>query len=36
MGAGDQPLLRMHGPSGTGIRVHVNRGEIYGSQYGQA
>jgi len=35
VGALDQPLLRMHEASGTGIRWGVNQPETYGSQCGQ-
>lgn len=35
VGAFDQPLLWMHGVSGTGIRFGVNRHETNRSQFGQ-
>ncbi|EMF51260.1 hypothetical protein SBD_6965 [Streptomyces bottropensis ATCC 25435] len=34
VGALDQPLLRMHGASGTGIREGVNRRETERPQFG--
>ncbi len=35
VGAGDQPQLRMHGVSGTGLRIRVNRPETKRPQCGR-